>query len=62
MVFYHIENFCENSKRGLGFYSEQAMESVHSDFKTTWNKYKVSESHSDYNSRFLNIIVIMYNI
>lgn len=59
-VFYHIEDFCENSKRGLGFYSEQAMESVHSDFKTVWNKYKVSETHSDYDSRLLKA-VIEYN-
>lgn len=37
IIFEHIEEFCEFSQQGLGYYSEQAMEAVHCDFKTTWN-------------------------
>ena len=33
-VFYHVSEFCSKHLKGLGFYSEQAMESVHFDFKS----------------------------
>ena len=44
-VFFHVSDFCINSSRGLGFFSEQAMESVHSDFSKTWEKFKVFEKN-----------------
>ena len=34
-VFFHIKYFCNKHKKGLGYFSEQAMEAVHSDFKNT---------------------------
>ncbi|CAH0547097.1 unnamed protein product [Brassicogethes aeneus] len=34
-VFYHITQFCKENNMALGFFSEQAMESIHFDFKAT---------------------------
>ena len=59
-VIKHVEDFCKKHGKGLGFYSEQAMESVHHDFDVTWESYKVSEDHSEYKQRLLNSI-ISYN-
>lgn len=50
-VFFHVPDFCQIVQKGLGFYSEQTMESVHSDFKNTWVKYTVSINHPDYPER-----------
>ena len=36
---------------GLGYYSEQAFESVHCDFKTEWEKVKVDVQHPDYQKK-----------
>ena len=55
-VIQHISYFCLKNKKGLGFYSEQATESVHADFKKTWNKYKVKKSHPDYSNRLLKAV------
>lgn len=40
-VFYHVPDFCEKFQKGLGFFSEQAVESAHFDFDLLWNNYKV---------------------
>ena len=42
---------------GLGFYSEQAMESGHRDFKLEWEKVKVSPNHKEYGNRLLQTVV-----
>ena len=47
-VFFHVTDFCDKNERGLGFYGEQAMESVHHDFNVTWMKYKVSQQNPKY--------------
>lgn len=31
-VFFHVIDFCSKTQKGLSFFSEQAIESVHSDF------------------------------
>ena len=36
---------------GLGFWSEQSMESGHHDFKLEWEKVKVSANHAEYGDR-----------
>ncbi|KAJ8672767.1 hypothetical protein QAD02_004027 [Eretmocerus hayati] len=59
-VFNHVKYFCEKVGRGLGFYSEQSVESVHADFKTTWNRYKFNNSNSEYYEKFLSA-VCQYN-
>ena len=59
-VFFHIKDFCAQQKRGLGFFCEQAIESVHFDFDCTWNKYKVLKSNHNYANQLLRA-VIEYN-
>lgn len=40
----------------LGFYSAQAVESVHSNFEVKWMNYKVLESNSESDSELLNAV------
>ena len=55
----HIVPFLKstNTDNGLGIYSEQAGESVHHEFKKTWNKYKRRQSHPDYAKRLKSSVV-----
>lgn len=55
-VFYHVEDFCTKYQIGLGFYSEQAVESVHSDFDSVWKKYKVDKNHPQYSNRLMQAV------
>lgn len=55
-VFHHIMDFCEVHNVGLGRFSEQSVEAVHSDFKTTWSRYKVAESNPAYSSQLLKAV------
>ena len=60
-VFHHVSEFCEIVQMGLGPWSEQTNESLHSDFNTKWRDYKVKETeHDDYGER-LKGAVIAYN-
>ena len=59
-IFVHVPQFCDLKGVGLGFYSEQASESVHYDFKQTWNNYKVKENHPDFAKNLLKA-VLKYN-
>ena len=45
---------------GLGFWSEQAMEAGHHDFKLEWENIKVAPSHKEYGER-LKRTVVRYN-
>ena len=57
-VFFHVPIFCKRHHTGLGIFSEQASEAVHSKFEKTWTKYKVSKvDNSLYNSRILKAVV-----
>jgi hypothetical protein len=55
-IFFHIIDFCESKSVGLARWSEQAMEAVHSDFKPTWEKYKVHQNHPDYAAKLLRAV------
>lgn len=55
-VFFHVTYFCSKMHRGLGFFSEQAMESVHSDFQKTWAKYKVKSINPEYAVKLLKAV------
>lgn len=59
-VFHHVKEFCSRHREGLGYYGEQAMESVHHDFKAVWARYCTSEANPTYSARLLNA-VIEYN-
>ena len=56
-VFHHVKDFCSQRKMGLGYYSEQAMESVHFDFAAMWCNYCVHENHPDYEKRLFRAII-----
>lgn len=55
-VFFHVKQFCIKHQKGLGFFSEQAMEAVHYDFSMTWAKYKVSRNNPDYIQKLLRAV------
>lgn len=45
--------------RGLGFWSEQAMESAHRDFSDTWSQgFKVDLMHPEYAQRLLRCVTV----
>ena len=50
MVERHITEFLglKGEMCGLGFYMEQAMESVHHDLKMFWAKYKADVEHPEF--------------
>ena len=55
----HVPEFLKlkGEETGLGFWSEQAMESGHHDFKLEWEKVKVSPNHEEYGERLLSTVV-----
>lgn len=55
-ILWHIVDFCSETKRGLGFYSEQAVESAHADFSKTWTRHKVLKNHPDYSRKLLRAV------
>lgn len=63
VIFFHVPQFCTRYNKALGFYNEQAMESIHYEFKSFWQKYQVNRKHKEYpqrchNSRFLNALIL----
>ena len=61
IVFEHIIQFCEKYNRGLAWYSEQAFESSHYNYKPFWEKsYKVPMKHPKY-AKQKHQSVVMYN-
>ena len=46
----HASEFLEmmGGEHGLGYYSEQAMESMHKDLKKEWQGEKLDENHPNY--------------
>lgn len=40
-IFFHVLDFCKENNCSLGFYSEQAVESIHYDFNKIWSNYFV---------------------
>ena len=55
-IFFHVSEFCDLKQSGLGTWSEQAFESVHSDFDKHWKRYKVPQSHERFNDRLLRTV------
>ena len=57
IVFFHVQEFCDKNGLGLGFFGEQAMESVHYDFlKSSWEMNKVAANHQDYPKKLLRAV------
>lgn len=57
---FHVPQFCKIMRSALGKFSEQATETVHFDFSTTWDRVKVPESSDNYDNSLLHS-VILYN-
>ena len=56
-VMHHISEFCKKTRRGLGPWSEQASESIHHDFKQTWQRFKInSTDHELYAENLLKAV------
>uniref|UniRef100_A0A1I8HHF9 DNA helicase n=1 Tax=Macrostomum lignano TaxID=282301 RepID=A0A1I8HHF9_9PLAT len=47
-LFHHVPEFCERFNSGLGTFSEQAVESAHSDFRSTWQRFRRPLGHVQY--------------
>ena len=56
-LFTHCIEWCNEYKERLGAHSEQSGETLHSDFLTTWARYKRSETHPEYENQLLKCIV-----
>ena len=56
----HVEQFCPRKGRCLGFYSEQASESVHHDFQKTWQNYMVNVQNPNFGQQLLKA-TLKYN-
>lgn len=56
----HVPEFIDRKQKPLGFYSEQASESVHYDFQKTWEYFKVNNSHPSFGSQLYRA-VLKYN-
>ena len=55
-ILYHVPEFCSEHQKALGFFSEQASESVHSKFNDVWQKYKVAKDHPQYNMQLFKAV------
>lgn len=55
----HVQDFLESKGgvAGMGFWSEQAMESCHHDFKMELENDKLSSESQEYLDRLLSIVV-----
>ena len=60
-VMFHIEEFCTLTGRGLAPWSEQTSESIHHDFKPTWDNFKVKSVDNPKYSEHLLRAVQTYN-
>lgn len=59
-IFFHVKQFCKTFGFGLGFFSEQAFESVHHDFQKTWQDFKVLDENPNYGIKLLRAVCV-YN-
>ena len=59
-VFHHVPQFIKRKNMGLGLFSEQATEALHSNFKPFWDRYKRNPENPDYSKHLLSC-VIEYN-
>jgi hypothetical protein len=57
VLFHHVPAFCDRFCAGLGSFSEQAVESAHSDFRSTWQRFQRPLGHSQYADCLLRAVV-----
>lgn len=54
---FHVKQFCEETKKPLGIFGEQASESMHSDFAETWGRYRTPKTSKLYFQQLLRAVV-----
>lgn len=54
--FFHVQDFCKTTQKGLGFYSEKTMESLNYDFFKTREKYEVVKGNPNYEKQLLRAV------
>ena len=60
IVEHHIVDFLKRKyeTNGLGFWSEQAFEAMHSDMKKEWEKVKITNpDHPEFGERILDFVI-----
>ena len=62
ILIHHLEDFFnqKGKNKGLSYWTEQAFEAVHHDFKDIWARYKVNSDHPDYGKQ-LKSAIVAYN-
>ena len=61
VILKHVAPFCEIREHRFGYYSEQAVESIHCNFfNESWNRFKVSKNNKSY-AEYLKKPVINFN-
>ena len=61
VVVYHIKEFCSLTKRGMAPWSEQTVETLHSDFNNLWEQCQVKNVDNPIYGDFLLRAVQRYN-
>ena len=51
ILFHDVPRFLKSRDHGLGLYSEQAIESIHSLEDNNWEKYKVNLANKNYGTQ-----------
>lgn len=47
-----MQDFCSEVRKGLVFFSEQAVVSAHHDFLCAWQHYKILDNYEEYDNAF----------
>ena len=62
-VFFHAQEFCELTGKGLGPWSEQTSESSHQEFNKCWQNYIVKDQQNPlYEKRLLEAVQMFNNL
>ena len=62
-VFFHVQEFCELTKMGLGPWSEQTSESHHHKFTKCWEKYITKDTeHPQYGKHLLQAVQLFNSL
>ena len=57
IVLFHVKPFCIQRECGLGKYAEQAIESLHAKFKSTWSRYNWVAVHKSHGNALKRAVV-----
>ena len=61
MIIHHLAEYIEMEGMGMGLFSEQTGESLHSDFKKHWLRYQVKNENAPSYAKNLYKAVVSHN-